>query len=453
MNLQTALTDRSILSVSQLNQLTRTLIEQQFSQLWVEGEISNLARPSSGHWYFTLKDERAQVRCAMFANRNQALRFEPQNGMQVILRGKASLYEGRGEFQLIADNLMPAGQGLLQQKFETLRQKLDEEGLFAQSSKKVLPDLPRHIVVITSPTGAALQDFLSVLERRFPAIQVSVIPVAVQGDQAKSQLVAAIRLAQQLPDTLPPVDLLVLTRGGGSLEDLWPFNEETVARAIHACDIPVICAVGHEIDFTIADFVADVRAPTPSAAAELVSPDQQQWRTDLMGYERWFAASMQQNLALHQEQLIALSRRLSHPGQKIQQGFQRLDELELRIRLAIKGHLAQNRSAIEKTRAQLIGTNPLNRIRHLLLQNQQTEQKLASLTQGLLQQKKHALAMNAGKLSALSPLNTLNRGYSILTDGEGKILSKASQTSIGERISAQLAEGSIDCRVESIRHD
>ncbi len=453
LNQRTPLKDRNILSVSELNQCTRELIEQRFPQVWVEGEISNLARPSSGHWYFTLKDKSAQVRCAMFTNRNRALRFDPQNGMQVILRGKASLYEGRGEFQLIAENLMPAGLGLLQQQFETLKQQLYEEGLFDPSLKKPLPDLPKHIAVITSPTGAALQDFLSVLERRFPAIQVSVIPAAVQGSQARGQLVAAINLAQQLPDTLLPVDILVLTRGGGSLEDLWPFNEEAVARAMHACNIPIICAVGHEVDFSIADFVADVRAPTPSAAAELASPDQQQWLDELVEYESWFSANTQQNITLQREQLNALSRRLKHPGQKIQDGFQRLDELESRLEHALRNRLSKGRSALEKLSAEFVGLSPISQIREMQLINQQMMQKLLTCTQTSLQQKEHAMAIAAGKLDTLSPLNTLNRGYSILMDKEGEIVRKASQTREGEQLSAQLAEGVITCRVEATSHD
>ncbi len=449
MNPKLAAIDRNIFSVSELNKLTRNLIEQQFSQLWVEGEISNLSRPASGHWYFTLKDANSQVRCAMFASRNKRLRFEPQNGTQVILRGKASLYEGRGEFQLIAENLMPAGIGLLQHKFDALKQALLEEGLFDEQSKLAIPALPQHIAVITSSTGAALQDFLSVLARRFPAIQVSVIASSVQGSQAKNQLIAAITLAQQA-DISPPIEVLILTRGGGSLEDLWPFNEEAVARAIYSCSIPIISAVGHEVDFTIADFVADLRAPTPSAAAELVSPNQQELQTKLLKYEQWLTKNIQHYLEIKQQQLNLTSQQLQHPKQKIQNEFQRIDELEARINRAITAKINNCQTAITQITAKLSGIQPTHQIKQLQLKNQQQEQNIISLTKSSIQQLQQSLAVNSGKLNTLSPLNTINRGYSIISNENNQILRQASQSNIGDKISAQLAQGSIDCIIEKI---
>src|SRR5690625_2927780 len=259
-------TGRDVLSVSQLNRRSKQILETHLPLVWVEGEVSNLSRPSSGHWYFTLKDDQAQVRCAMFRNRNQLVRFNPAQGQQLLLRARVSLYEGRGDYQLIVEHMEEAGFGALQRAFEELKTRLSQEGLFASERKRPLPTLPKHIGVITSPTGAAIRDILSVLKRRFPAVPVTVLPVPVQGKEAAPAIVSALDLANRSE----LFDVLILARGGGSLEDLWPFNEEAVARAIYASRTPVVSAVGHEVDFSIADFVADVRAPTPSAAAELV---------------------------------------------------------------------------------------------------------------------------------------------------------------------------------------
>jgi len=297
---------REVFSVSRLNREARALVEGHFPLIWVEGELSNLARPSSGHLYFTLKDEQAQVRCAMFKLRNQLLGFKPDNGMQVLARARVSLYEGRGEFQLLIEHLEEAGDGALRRTFEQLKHKLAAEGLFDATQKKPLPSLPRCIGVITSPSGAALRDILSVLRRRFPALPVLVYPVPVQGQGAGEKIAAAIRLAAQRRDC----DVLIVSRGGGSLEDLWAFNEEVVARAIHACDLPIISGVGHEIDFTIADFVADHRAATPSAAAELVSPDQTEWLAQLRGFELRFTQQLRTLLARHRQGLAWLEQRL-----------------------------------------------------------------------------------------------------------------------------------------------
>jgi exodeoxyribonuclease VII large subunit len=270
--------ERVIYSVSQLNDQVKDLLEHSFPPLWVEGEISNFSCPASGHWYLSLKDSQAQVRCAMFRNRNQGLGFQPKNGLQVLARGRPGLYAPRGEFQLILDQIEPAGEGALRRAFELLKQKLQAEGLFDETYKQALPTVPDRIGIITSPTGAALRDILNVLRRRFPLGQVVIYPVPVQGTEAAPAIVRALKTAAERQEC----DLLVVARGGGSLEDLWAFNEESVARAIHACPLPVVSGVGHEIDFTIADFVADLRAPTPSAAAELVSPDVAEWRTRLL---------------------------------------------------------------------------------------------------------------------------------------------------------------------------
>src|SRR5690606_35272474 len=285
-------TEREILSVSQLNRRAKQLLETHLPLLWVEGELSNVSQPSSGHWYFTLKDDQAQVRCAMFRNRNMLVRFKPQQGQQVLVRARVSLYEGRGDYQLIAEHMEEAGTGALQRAFEALKAKLGAEGLFDEARKRPIPTLPRHIGVITSPTGAAIRDVLTVLERRFPSIPVTVIPVAVQGKESAPQIVRALELANRCG----LFDVLLLTRGGGSLEDLWSFNEEAVARAVAASQLPVVCAVGHEVDFSIADFVADLRAPTPSAAAELMTPDGEDWLETFIGYEVMLEDAMERKL-------------------------------------------------------------------------------------------------------------------------------------------------------------
>ena len=326
--------ERDIYSVSRLNLEARLLLEQGFPRIWLEGELSNVSRPSSGHLYFTLKDARAQIRAAMFRSRNQAIRFRPEEGLQVLVRGRVSLYEPRGDYQLIVDHMEEAGDGALRRAFEELKRKLDAEGLFDAARKQPLPALPARIGVITSPSGAAVRDVISVLRRRFPAIPVLIYPVPVQGKEAGGEIANAIRLASRRADC----DVLILTRGGGSLEDLWPFNEEVVARAIHDCRIPLVSAVGHEIDFTIADFVADRRAATPSAAAELVTPDQLEWLARLTQLSARLENRLRHTLSDDQRRLAWLEQRLQqvHPGQYLRQQAQRLDELEQRARLLIE---------------------------------------------------------------------------------------------------------------------
>jgi exodeoxyribonuclease VII large subunit len=327
-----------VLSVSQLNRLARQLIEDCFPMIWVEGEISNLSRPSSGHWYFTLKDSGAQVRCAMFRARNIRLKFQPVEGSKIMLKGTLSLYEARGDYQLIAEDMQPAGQGLLAAKFEQLKQKLQTEGLFDPSRKKPVPAHPRHIAVITSATGAAIHDILTVLKRRSPSTRITLIPVPVQGEQAPGAIARAIVVANTLVATgEKDFDVILAGRGGGSLEDLWAFNDERVARAIAASGLPIVSAVGHEVDFTIADFVADVRAATPSAAAELLSTDQREYAQKITALRlrlinRWqhIATQTRQRISWHEKRL-----QTQHPGQRLRQRVLRLDELELRSRQAM----------------------------------------------------------------------------------------------------------------------
>ena len=321
---------RDVYTVSRLNRSARAILEGSFPLLWVEGEISNLSRPSSGHWYFSLKDEAAQVRCAMFRNRNMYMNVTPQNGDQVLLRVQVSLYENRGDYQLIVEHLEEAGDGALRRAFDLLKQRLAKEGLFDAARKRPLPALPRRIGVITSPHGAALRDVLSVLRRRYPAIPVLIYPTAVQGASAAQDVAATIRLASARNEC----DVLIVARGGGSLEDLWAFNEEVVARALHACTIPVVTGVGHETDFTIADFVADQRAPTPSVAAEMVSPNRAEWQRRLTQLKQRVAGFMTAKLADGQRTLHWLTTRLQHPAQRLARQAQRMDELELRLQRA-----------------------------------------------------------------------------------------------------------------------
>lgn len=446
-------TERKILSVSELNRSARNLLEGEFAQIWVEGEISNFVCPSSGHWYFSLKDERAQVRCAMFTNRNRALRFRPRDGMHVILRGKASLYEGRGDYQLIAENLMQAGEGLLQQRFEELKQKLTQEGLFDNQHKQPLPTLPRHIGVITSSTGAAIRDILTVLERRFPAIPVSIIPTAVQGAEAAEQIVAAINLAHNLPEEFEPIDVIIAGRGGGSLEDLWPFNEEKVARAIFASNIPVISAVGHEVDFTIADFVADQRAPTPSAAAELITPDQTEWQRNLAGYQQYFCDSLQRSIGLRHDQVSSLHKRLRHPGRQLQDYAQRLDSLETRISNATQNNLALQKASVARLSAELAQHQPSHRVETMKLNARQLSQRLESAIRQMMTQYQHQLKTNAQALNTLSPLETLQRGYAIVTDEQQRIVQDSASVNIGDSVVASLARGKLHCKVEEIEKE
>lgn len=438
--------DRDILSVSQLNRRAKQLLETHLPLLWVEGELSNVSQPSSGHWYFTLKDDQAQVRCAMFRNRNMLVRFKPQQGQQVLLRARVSLYEGRGDYQLIAEHMEEAGAGALQRAFEELKQKLSAEGLFADEFKQSLPSLPRHIGVITSPTGAAIRDILHVLARRFPAIPVTVLPVAVQGKDAAPQIVKAIQLANRAG----LFDVLILARGGGSLEDLWPFNEEIVARAIYASELPIVSAVGHEVDFTIADFVADLRAPTPSVAAELITPDSEDWLETFIGYEVMLEDAINRRLSHARQKLEWLRSRLRHPGERLQQQAQRLDGLEIRLRQSIKQQLQRNNNQLQTLVLRQKHLHPGQGLQQLNRHVSQTFKQLCHLMQLQLQQRQQRLGETVRVLQTVSPLKTLERGYAITTDKTGKVIRSSQSVNSGDIIQTRLAQGELSCRVEKI---
>ena len=442
-------TERDIYSVSRLVRESRAVLEGSFPLLWVSGEISNLAQPASGHIYFSLKDEIAQVRCAMFRMKRQLLRFRPQNGQQVLLRARVSLYEARGEFQLIAEHMEPAGEGALRLAFEQLKAKLAAEGLFDSERKRPLPRIPRQLGLVTSPTGAAIRDLLSVLRRRFPALPVVIYPVQVQGAEAPGQIVRMLQLANRRNEC----DVLILSRGGGSLEDLQAFNDEAVARAIHASQIPLVSGVGHEIDFTIADFVADRRAPTPSAAAELVTPDQQAWRHQLGLLLQRLQRHQNGRLQRLRERIAGLQKRLlsQHPTQRLLQRAQRFDELSQRLRQALGFRLLQQTRRLEQLHNRLHTQSPERRLERLRVTQRQLDARLRQAIGQRLEQRRNRLGQLARDLHTLSPLNTLGRGYAIVSrERDGRIVRASREVETGERVNARLAKGGIVCEVVAV---
>lgn len=439
------------LTVSELNRRVRRLLESSFDFIWVEGEISNFAAPSSGHWYFSLKDNGAQVRCAMFRNRNQRVRFRPENGAHIRLRCRVSLYEGRGEFQLIVEHMEHAGAGALQAAFEQLKGKLLAEGLFDPARKRPLPAQVARLGVVTSPTGAAIHDILTVLRRRWPAMEVYILPVAVQGEAAAGEIVAAIERANRLAASGEvALDALIVGRGGGSLEDLWAFNEEVVARAIAASTLPVVSAVGHEVDFTIADMVADARAATPSAAAELLSPDREEWLLRLKQLEQNLQRQMQRRLAEARRHLEHLQKRLRHPGQQLREQAQRLDELEQRLVRAQHNQLQRRRGELALLESRLRARSPLPRIERLGDELRGLNQRLEAAMRRKLQLAASQLSHLGKLLDSVSPLATLDRGYAILTTDDQRVVRDARAVAPGQRLQARLARGRLGLTVETV---
>jgi exodeoxyribonuclease VII large subunit len=483
--------DRDIYSVSRLNREVRVLLERGFGALWLEAEISNFARPSSGHWYFSLKDAAAQVRCAMFRQRNMLCPFTARDGQKVLVRARIGLYEPRGEYQLIVEHMEDAGLGALKRQFEELSARLAAEGLFAPERKRGLPVLPRRIGIITSPTGAAVRDILHVLARRFAAVPVVIYPSAVQGAQSAGELIAALLLAARRAEC----DVLILARGGGSLEDLWAFNDERLARAIVASPIPVVSGIGHEIDFTIADFAADVRAPTPSAAAELVVPDAQEWLTAVTRLGTRIQRGMRRRLEERRERLRWLDGRaaLVSPMARVAQQTQRLDEFEQRLARAARRRLEQQRERLRwlAGRAALVSpsarlarqlqrlreleqrlwraarhadgvrraqwrdlesrlrqASPLARVRDACARHDALQARLRTAGRELVRGARARLMPLVRTLNAVSPLGTLGRGYAIVTNTAGDILRDATHAPPGTIIEAQLANGRVRARVE-----
>ncbi len=431
--------NRQIFSVSELNRTVRQLLENSLTLLWVEGEISNFARPGSGHWYMTLKDEKSQVRCAMFKGSNMRVGFEPANGMSVLVRCKAGIYEGRGEYQLVIEHMEEAGFGALQRQFEQLKASLSKEGLFDPSHKREIPFSIRHAGIVTSPTGAAIKDILSVLRRRFPSIAVTIYPTAVQGEQAQSQIVEAITNAND--DNR--CDVLIVGRGGGSLEDLWLFNEESVARSIHNSRIPIVSAVGHEIDFTIADFVADLRAPTPSAAAELISPDCNKVGIQFRNLELDLAKTIIRRVQNLSYSVLNLKNQLQHPERKLQEQAQRLDHLDTRLIRAIQSTLERKRRISTNSAERLVRQTPMEILLETRLKLKNGIQQLSKTIKQQLSQKNNDVEQSMQLLDAVSPLRILNRGFSVLRNNNHEIIKSIKSVNIGESLKGRVSDGEI----------
>jgi exodeoxyribonuclease VII large subunit len=434
------------ISVSELNRQAKTLLEQGIARIWVEGEISNLARPASGHLYFSLKDQSAQIRCAFFRQRQRGPTINLKNGDQMLAFGKVSIYEARGDYQLIVEQLEEAGEGELRRRFEELKKKLASEGLFDADRKQLLPDLPAKIGVVTSPSGAAIRDIVTVLARRFPAIPVVIYPASVQGDAAAAQIASAIATAVRRNEC----DVLIVGRGGGSLEDLWPFNEEIVARAIADCPIPVVSAVGHEVDITIADFVADVRAPTPSGAAEMVVPDQAEWQRQLESTSRRIAMLGRRYLEDRYQSVDWLGRRLaqSSPAATVARQREWLRNLRQVMTGAIRHDLVHRARGIEAARSKLLQRSPAIAVQQSIRRLDGLQQRLGTAGTASVAQLQHKLSLAARSLDSVSPLATLERGYSIVSDAEtGMILTDSSQVTTGASIRARLRHGQVEATV------
>ncbi|EDY85806.1 exodeoxyribonuclease VII, large subunit [gamma proteobacterium HTCC5015] len=439
---------RDIFSVTRLNREVKALLETHLGLIWVEAELSNFSRPASGHWYFTLKDERAQVRCAMFRGRNRLLRQAPQHGDRLLVRARLSLYEARGDYQLIVEHMEPAGQGGLQQQYEALKAKLEGEGLFASDGKQNLPPFPRRIGLITSETGAALRDILSVLSRRCPMVPARVYPVPVQGKESAPAIVNALERAQQRNDC----DVLIIARGGGSLEDLWPFNEETVVRAIAASRIPIISGVGHETDITLSDFAADLRAPTPSAAAEQAVPDQRALRLSVQSQRQTIENHVRRCLHSWRTELNHVARRLEqqHPRKSLEQHQQRLDDLTPRLHRAIAQRIAQHRVQLKHHQQRLQNQSPRRQLIEARQKLRRTEQQLHRNIADQLQRRRQQWRLAARGLEAVSPLKTLDRGYAIAQRHSGQVIDDANGVTAGEKIRIKLAKGQLDAEVETV---
>lgn len=442
--------NEQILTPSQLNTLARDLLEGSFPLVWVEAELSSVTRPSSGHLYFTLKDARAQIRCAMFKPKSTWLKFQPREGLRVLARGRLTLYEARGDYQLVLDHMEEAGEGALRRAFDELRARLAAEGLFDAERKQPLPAHVRRLAVITSPSGAAVRDVLSVLARRFPLLEVDLLPSLVQGDSAAAQITSLLQRA----DASGRYDVILITRGGGSLEDLWAFNDERLARAIAAAHTPVVSAVGHETDFSLSDFVADVRAPTPSVAAELLVPDQRELVARVRRARARMAQLQQHALgnAMQRADRLALRLRAHSPQARLQLLQRRQQDAGRQLRARMTQVLERLQARLQRTQARLHAHNPQRDLARL-------QQRLRALhpqaaMQRRLQHDQLRLRSLARSLEAVSPLATVARGYAIMTrPADGSVVRSAAEVSAGERLRAQLADGSIEVRVEPGNED
>ncbi|MDB9769604.1 exodeoxyribonuclease VII large subunit [Gammaproteobacteria bacterium] len=435
--------EEEVISVGQLNQQAKRLLENQFRGIAVLGEISNLARPSSGHIYFTLKDEDGAIRCAMFRNQNSRLNFEPQNGDQCILKGQVSLYAPRGDYQLIVSSMQPAGSGNLMQQFDELKKKLDAEGLFFQDIKQNLPTQPRHIGVITSESTAAFQDILTTIQRRAPISQVTLIPATVQGDTAPRGLINALQNALEFNNANPQnsFDVILMCRGGGSIEDLWAFNNESLAREIFDYPIPIISGVGHEIDFTIADFVADLRAPTPTAAAELVTEYYFQLEDAIEDAKDTLMHSFKNLVKEKSQRILLISQSLKSPIILLKEQSQSLDNLEIRLSQIIQNSLNSTKQNLKIASNLLYQSNAMRVIEKYQGMISSKMQNIQHQIKSALIKKGYALKNLETNLGAVSPLAVLDRGYAIVMDSSGKALTSAANIKVGDTIQTRLATG------------
>lgn len=438
--------EKTILTVSRLTALLRGVLEENFEQVWVQGEVSNLSFPSSGHAYFTLKDSAAQLRCVMFKGAVKNLKFRPMDGMALILRGRISVYDQRGEYQLICEYMEPAGIGALQTAFIQLKERLAKEGLFDEGHKQPLPAFPRRIGIITSPTGAAIHDILNVLKRRFASLELLLYPVRVQGEGS------AVEIARAIDDMNRQglVDVLIVGRGGGSLEDLWAFNEEVVARAIYRSKLPVISAVGHETDWTICDFVADLRAPTPSAAAELVVASSLELRSQLEALDHRLNRAMEGRITTLGMRIDSLRRLLHDPSSMMGHLAQRVDDLIERLERALEYAVQRRREQFERIQTGLSLHNPGRQAERIRQQLSADSIQSERLIQARIHQLRQTFATLTARLDVLSPLRTLSRGYAIATRHDGSVVTSTAQLSAGEQLTIRLHHGTAISRVEAL---
>lgn len=438
----------SIITVTRLNRLARQVLESEIGQVWVTGELSNFVAAASGHWYFTLKDSKAQIKTAMFKGANRSVKFSPKAGDKVILRGSLSLYEARGDYQLIAERMEPEGLGQLKQAYEALKAKLSAEGLFVMEAKQALPENVKRLGIVTSPTGAAIHDILNVLKRRNPSIEVIIYPSLVQGDTAAQSIAKQIHIANQRDE----VDLLIVGRGGGSLEDLWAFNEEVVAYAISESKLPIVSAVGHEVDVTIADYVADMRAPTPSAAAELVSTDKSQLERHIQQQKQRLMQLFVQHLKRNEYQMQLLKSRLSavHPAVQIRQANQHTDSLTMRLAQSMNDKLSKVTSNFGRLDLRLQHASPSSAIKTKQQHLQQYSQQLQAIQKQQLSDKRYQLQRIADILNSVSPLSTLSRGYSIAFKDE-KVVRSVSQLDKDDLIETRVSDGTIVAKVQTVK--
>ena len=437
---------QEIISVSEINKRAKSILEENFPFVWIQGEVSNFFSAASGHWYFSLKDESSEIRCAMFTNKNHHITFEPKDGDHLVINGTLSIFEGRGQYQIIVEHIELAGEGALLKAFEELKKKLQLEGLFDDSIKRQLPAYPKDIAVVTSPDGAVIQDIINVLDRRSPFLDLTVVPTLVQGEKAAPLICDALNKVGKLKK----VDVVILARGGGSIEDLWAFNNEEVARAIVNCPTPIISAVGHETDFTISDFVSDLRAPTPSIAAEIISQPYSELIETLEGYQNYISRSVISQIDLQRTQITNLIKRIRHPGDKLREISQKLDYVETALIQNINQEISFKKNGLNLKDLSLQLNSPQNKIKEAKVYLQNASKDLLKALKLEIEKKSTDLAEIVATLQAVSPLSVLSRGYSIIsTEPDGKILSSSNQVEIGQTISAILSKGSIKAEIKS----